>query len=117
MHEGLCDALVCVFVLRVFSADADGDLPCGVLDPFHEFLPVAEVRPRAGEIELLQDELVDLLFGEHERHLVDGRDIAAVDDAFGLDVGKERDFFPDVVGERPVGPADQHVGLNSELEK
>ena len=44
-------------------------------------------------------------------------EIAAVDDAFGLDVGKERDFFPDVVGERPVGPADQHVGLNSELEK
>ena len=54
---------------------------------------------------------------EAERDLVDGRDVAALDDRAELDVAEQRDLALDVLGERALGAADEDVGLNSDLHQ
>ena len=61
-----------------------------------------------------QQDAVEPLAGEDERHLVDARDVLRGDDGFLVDVAEERDLPLDVLVEEPIGAAEQDVGLDAD---
>jgi hypothetical protein len=54
---------------------------------------------------------------ERERDLVDGRHVDALDHRAEVDVAEERDLALHVLGERPLGAADEEVGLDADLHQ
>src|SRR5258708_5358123 len=69
------------------------------------------------EVELVEQDLVEALARERQRHLVDELDVERGDDRFLLDVAEERDLVAHVVGDGMFGTAEQHVRLNADLAK
>ena len=88
-----------------------------MFDAFDEFLPVVQVRFRARQVELLQNDLIERLFRELQRHLVDRRYIVGIDHRFRLDVRKQSDFFANLLRQRGLRAADQDIRLNADLQK
>ncbi len=70
-----------------------------------------------GEGEVVEEDLVEALARERERHLVDRRDVARRDDRPLVHVAEERDLLLHLLGNRAVGPAEEDVGLDSDREK
>ena len=66
------------------------------------------------QVEVFQDDVVEPFFGEGERHLVDGLDVARRNDRFLVDVTEERDLLLDVLRQPPVRPAEEDVGLDAD---
>ena len=53
---------------------------------------------------------------QHVRQLVDGRlDVHFLDHGFHGDVAEKTELFPDLLSDRLLGSADQHVRLNSDF--
>ena len=114
MKERLVDALVGILVLDVLADEVNGDLVGRIPDPLDEIAPVVHARVGDRQAQPLQQDLVEPLFGQIERHLVDARDVARRDDRFFVDVAKERDLALQVVVERPIGPAEQDIRLDAD---
>jgi hypothetical protein len=83
-----------------------------VLDPIDEHLPFGEVD-LAGEAEVLAHDLVETLLVQHERDLVEVGGVGGVDHSGGRHVAEGRDLALEGVGQRPLGPADDGVGLDA----
>ena len=66
------------------------------------------------QAQLLEDDLIQALGLQHERHLVDRRDVLGRDHGFLGHVAEERDLALDVGVEEPVGAAQQDVGLDAD---
>ncbi len=91
---------------------------CGrVEDALHHGAPGPEVGLLGDQPEPLAYLAVEPLFVELERDLVDRLDVRALHHAGEIDVAEERDLPLDVGGERPLGPADQDVGLDADLHQ
>ena len=114
VEERLVDALVRILVLDVLPDEVERDLVGRVPDALDEVAPVVHAGLGDGQAQPLQQDLVQALFGEIERHLVDARDVARGDDRLFVDVTEERDLPLHVVVERPIGPAEQHIGLDTD---
>ena len=68
----------------------------------------------SGRCEQFQHDPIEPFGGQHERHLVDRRDVLGGDDGFLVDVAEQGDLPLDVGVEEPIGPAEQDVGLNAD---
>ena len=63
-----------------------------------------------GQAEVLaEDEVVDALGAEHERHLVDVGDVVGRDDRLDRQAREQRDLAADVGGEHRLRAAHDHV--------
>ena len=71
-------------------------------------------RSVCGRCRYFEDDPIEALGGEHERHFVDRRDVLGRDDRFLVDVAEERDLALDVRIEEAIGAAEQDVGLNAD---
>ena len=68
------------------------------------------------QAELLDDQLVELVVDQAERHLVDAELLVALlDDGPRLDVAEQGDLLGIVLGQLALGAADQDVGLDADL--
>ena len=81
--------------------------PFGFLIRPHQVLPGRHVAAGAREAELLQDDPVEALGREHQRHLVDRLDVLGRDHGLLGHVAEERELGLEVLGEEAVGAAQQ----------
>ena len=63
----------------------------------------------------MADDLVEHLLVQHHRDLVDRIHVPGRDHRLLLHVAEQRDLAPVVLGQRPVGAAQHHVGLDADL--
>ena len=97
-------------VADILADDVDRDLVGGMLDPIHEIDP-ASIRASVSRKALQQDP-IEPLSTEHQRHLVDARHVLGRDHGLLVDVTEERDLALDVLIQESIGPAEQDVGLD-----
>ena len=89
--------------------------PVGVLPPLHEALPVFQARLASAQMfSEVHQLVVEPLLVEDQRKLVDQVDVARRDHRVLGDVAEQGDLPLDVLRERPVGPAEQDVGLDAD---
>jgi hypothetical protein len=69
------------------------------------------------EAEAAADVRVEALRVEGERDLVDGRHVHALDHRAEIDVAEERDLALHLLRQRPLGAADEEVGLDADLHQ
>ena len=115
VEQRLVQALVGVGELDVLADDADPHVVVRVLDARHQALPAGEVAVVVREVEQLEHDVVEPLAAEHERHLVDGRDVARGDHLPGVDVAEEGDLLLHLLGQGAVDAAEQDVGRDADL--
>ena len=72
----------------------------GLLDALDELFPRRHARFGAGQAEQLQDDRVEPLVLQHQRHFVDRGDVAGRDDRFFVDVAEQPDLLLQVAGQR-----------------
>ena len=65
-------------------------------------------------MQALQDDAIEPFSAEHQRHLVDARDVLGGDDRLLVHVAEQRDLPLDVLVEEAVGAAEQDVGLDAD---
>ena len=111
-------ALVAVDVVGVLADDGDAHARRAAR---RRAAPSRATAARSGsrvcEAEPLQTRVVEALLVERERDLVDRRHVGALDHRAELDVAEERDLALDVVRQRPLGAADEEVGLDADLHQ
>ena len=112
--ERLVQALVGVLVADVLADDVDRDLVGRVLDAIDEVDPGVHARFGLRQVQPVEDDPIEPFGREHQRHLVDARDVLGGDDRFFVDVAEERDLPLDVLVEEPIGAAEQDVGLDAD---
>ena len=112
--ERLHEALVGVLQLDVLADHRDARLDQRRLDPAHHALPARQVDRPWLEAEELDDDLVETLPMEDQRHLVDRLDVLRRDDGLLLDVAEEGDLRLDARRQVAIGATEQHVGLDSD---
>ena len=94
----------------------DPHLVLGVHDPLDHLAPLGEVQRARLEMQPLDQDLVQPVIDQGERHLVDAELLVALfDDRLGLDVAEQGDLVLLVGGDRVLGPADQDVRLDADL--
>ncbi len=115
MQQRFLQALVGIFVLDVFSHQADVDFVLRILHPLQHPGPTAQIA-RMGVVhaQQAQQNLIHALFGEHQGHFVDRENIGGSDDGFHVHVAEQRDLLLHIVRERTLRAAQQHVRLNTE---
>ena len=114
--EGLVDALVGVAMLGIFAHQRDRDLVFRIPQPVEDLVPLLEIGGRGGDPEPPQDDVVKPIALEREGHLVDRKVfVSLLDHGLPRHIAKQRDLL--LVGdvERPLGAADEHVGLDADL--
>ena len=112
--ERLVQRLVGILVARVLADDVNGDLVLGILDPMNELLPRLHVRFVRRQVQVLEDDRVEALVAQRQRHFVDRRDVARRDHRFLVDVAEQRDLLLDVARQDAIGAAQQDVGLDTD---
>ena len=106
--ERLVQALVGVLEGDVLADDPDRDLALRVLDPARRGPPRRPCRgPALVQAELLEDDPVEALGREHERHLVDRLDVLGRDHGLLGHVAEEGELGLEVGREEAVGAAEQ----------
>ncbi len=116
MVQRFVDRLVGVLVLDVLADDGDGHFVGRVDDALHHRAPVVDVQRLRPQAELLDDQLVQLVLDQAERHLVDAEGLVALlDDGARLDVAEQGDLLGHVLAQLALGAADEDVGLNADL--
>ena len=86
-----------------------------MLDLVDQGVPAPQVGGAGQQLQLHADQLVQALLVQQARHLVDRVDVPHADHAVRLHVGEQADLLALVVGDRAVGAAQQHVGLDADL--
>ncbi len=86
----------------------------GFLMPLDQRLPRLHVRLGLRQVQVLQDDVVEALVAEAERHFVDRLDVPGRDDGLFRHVAEERDLLLDVGRQLAVGAAEQDVRLDAD---
>ena len=116
MRDRLVDGFVSVLELDVFTDDADGYFVFGREDAADDLLPDVFNRWGIFEPEEIDHELIHALFLQRQRELVDRAvDIHALDDGLHGHVAEHRNLVAQIVIERVIGAAHEHVGLDADL--
>ena len=78
--------------------------------------PVAEIKRLALQVQFLDDQLVELILHEAQRHFVDAEFLVAfLDDRPRLHIAEQRDLVRIVLAPSPLGSANEDIGLNTDL--
>ena len=110
--ERLDHRLVGVGELHVLADQGDPHLALGGVGATHHRLPLDQVRRRRLHPEVVEDDVVDALGPEDERHLVDVVDVVGGDHGVDRKAGEEGDLAADLTIEAPLGATDQRVRLD-----
>ncbi len=68
-----------------------------------------------GEVQQLEDDVVEALAAEHQRHFIDRGDVAGSDHLPRIDVAEEGDLLLHLLGQRAVDAAEDDVGRDADL--
>ena len=104
-------------MLGVFADDGDADLVLRIAQPVQQLAPVVQVAARGVlQAELLDDQLVELVVDQAQRHFVDRKILVLLFD-HGLDrhVAEQGDLLAVLAADRVLGAADEDVGLDTDL--
>jgi len=118
MNERFLHALVAIDEPRVLADHGDLHAAMRVEYPFNHRAPFREVGSAASEqTQLVHHALVESLFVEQKRDLIDGRNIPALDHCPEFDVTEECDLSLHFLGERALRSADENIGLDSDFHQ
>ena len=103
-----------ILQLHILADDRDPYGAPGLLSTLDRLCPAREVGRGGVEGEVLEDEVVDPLLAEGERHLVDVVDVARGHDRARRKAGEQSDLLANLLRERALGAAHQHVRRNAD---
>src|SRR5581483_6183319 len=112
--ERLVDRQVRVVELHVLADQGDLDHTLALPDALGQLVPLAEVRLRRRQPELLTDEVVEALLLQRGRDEVHVGDVLVRDHLVRLDVGEEGDLVAHVGRDRVARAADDHVRVDTD---
>src|SRR5258706_2378962 len=114
VDECLVERLVGIGEIDVLADHGDGDLVLRMLERLDQFFPYPEIGRLGDDAELVADDLIQHLLMQHPGNPVDRVRVPDRDHGVGLDIGKQRDLFLFVLGDRAVGAAQQCVRLDAD---
>src|SRR5256714_1622392 len=116
VRQGFVERLVRVAELDVLADEADAHLILGMAHLAHDLFPLRQ-RPDllVRQVQLVEEDLVEPLAREGQRHLVDELDVERGDDRLLLDVAEEGDLLLHVLGDGALAAAEEDVGLDADL--
>ncbi len=110
------DGLVGVEVLGVLPHHGNADLMFRIAQAVQQVAPVVQVQRSGGQLQSLDDQLIELVLDQAQRHFVDREVLVLLfDDGIERHVAEEGDFLAIFARNRSLGAADQHVGLNTDF--
>ncbi len=109
MPQRFGDRQVGVLELDVLADERDPHRAAAAPGALDRLLPGRQLRRRRLHAEVLENEVVDALLVEGERHLVDVVHVAGRDDRFRGQAREQGDLLADLIRERAFGAAHQHV--------
>src|SRR5260221_9430429 len=98
----------------ILADHGDGDLVLGMLERLDQLFPYFELGRLGDDAELVADNFIEHLLMQHPGNPVDRVRVPDGDHGIGLNVGKQRDFFLFVLGDGPIGAAQERVGLDAD---
>ncbi len=93
MHQGLMQTLIRLFQVHIFAGDTDGNRMLRVLDLVDQLFPGLDVGCSGPDTQFFQDTVVNSLFMQPQRHLVDGVHIYGSDHRFRFHIAEQSNFF------------------------
>ena len=110
--ERLDHRLVGIGELHVLADQGDPHLALGGVGAANHRLPLGQVGGRRLHVEVIENQVVDALGAEDQRHLVDVVDVVGGDHGVDGKAGEEGDLLADLAVEATLGAADQGVRLD-----
>ena len=114
MMQRFRDGDVGVRQLDILADDGDLDLLLRVVDFVDHLLPLAHVGRAVVHVELFERNLVEALFLHHQRHFINRRCRAVLNDGLGRDVAEHGDFFLHLFRDGLFRAADEDVRLDAD---
>src|SRR6266699_1963711 len=114
VDERLVQRLVGVGKVDILAHHGDGDLVLGMLERLDQLFPYFELGRLGDDAELVADDFIEHLLVQHPGNPVDRVRVPDGDHGIGLNVCKQRDLFLFVLGDGPVGAAQERVGLDAD---
>ena len=112
--QRLGDREVGVGQVDVLADEGDADLLVGVVHATQQVVPLGPVDVAERQVQPSYDVGVEALGVQHLGDVVDRRGVDRGHDGLGVDVAHQRDLALDAVGDLPVGPAHDGVGLDAD---
>ena len=103
------DGKVGILELNVLADQRDPHRAAAAPGALDRLLPGRQLGRRRLQVEVLEDEVVDALLVEGERHLVDVVDVTGRDDRLRRKAREQRDLLAYLRRQRAFGAAHQHV--------
>src|SRR5215471_3169578 len=118
MDQRLVQRFVRVPETCVFADHGNCYLAVGIADGFGNLAPALEVRLwRVRDAEGGKNFAIEPLGMIGAGHVIDARHVERLDHRLGPNIAEQRDLAPLVLGQRPVGAAEQDVGLDADRAK
>src|SRR6266581_6304625 len=114
VDERLVQRFVGIGEIDVLADHGDGDLVLWMLERLDQLFPRLELGGLGDDTELVTDDLVEHLLVQHPGNPVDRIHVPDRNHGICLDIGKQRDLFLFVLGDRPVGAAQERIGLDAD---
>src|SRR6266581_3324109 len=114
VDERLVQGLVGIGKVDILADHGDGDLVLGMLERLDQPFPYLELGRLGDDAELVADNFIQHLLVQHPGNPVDRVRVPDGDDGVGLNVGEQRDLFLFVLGNGPVGTAQERIGLDAD---
>ena len=115
VRQRLDQRLIGVLHAGIFADDGDGDVAFRIADALVDEVPARKIGRRLGvEAEGLEHFAVEPGDVIGLRHRVDVVDVARLDHRAFAHVAEQRELAPLAFGDRPVGAAEQNVGLDAD---
>ena len=115
MNQRLAERLIGILEPGIFADHGDGHFAIGIGDGVGDLPPALEVGlGRVRDAERGQHFAVETFRVVGDRHVIDALHVERLDHGFGADIAEQRDLAPLVPGQRPVGAAQQDVGLDAD---
>ena len=112
--QGLDHRQVGVGQVDVLADQADRDLLLRMVHAAEQVVPRGPVDVTKGQRQTAYDVGVEALAVQHLGDVVDRRRVGGGDHGLLVDVAHQRDLLLDPLGQLPVGPADDGVGLDTD---
>ena len=114
MVKRFVEALVALGQIDVFTDHTDFDLPVWIALNVMQALPSSQVGTTGPHVKDLGDFLVEVLFGEAQRHFVDRTHVLGRDDCIFVDIAEKCDLALDALLKKAVRTAEDDVGCKTD---
>ena len=115
MVQRFVERLVAVGQINVLADHGNRHITRRVLGLIDQVVPALELGGWRVQAQLVANQAVQALFVQHARHFVNRVHVPHGDHAPFGHVGKQRNLLALFVGNGPVGPANQGVGLDADF--